>query len=126
VELIVGDGRARVRGDRGQLSQVLVNLALNSVQAMEARATRRVELRAMRAGDNVVLEVSDTGPGIPKHELARVREAFFTRRKGGTGLGLAIADRIVGAHGGRLELSNRKNGGLTAKVVLPATRGKLR
>ena len=126
VELIVGDGRARVRGDRGQLSQVLVNLALNSVQAMEARATRRVELRAMRAGDNVVLEVSDTGPGIPKHELARVREAFFTRRKGGNCLGLAIADRIVGAHGGRLELSNRKNGGLTAKVVLPATRGKLR
>jgi signal transduction histidine kinase len=126
VELTIGDGRARVRGDRGQLSQVLVNLALNSVQAMEGCSTKKVELKAARAGDRVLLEVSDTGPGIPRHELARVREAFFTRRKGGTGLGLAIADRIVGSHGGTLEISNRRTGGLVAKVVLPAAGVKLR
>ncbi|MBZ5588603.1 MAG: HAMP domain-containing histidine kinase [Acidobacteriia bacterium] len=122
VELRVAEGSVRVRGDRGQLGQVLTNLALNSVQAMDGCSVRRVELRAFREEEKAVLEVSDTGPGIPRHELAQVREAFFTRRKGGTGLGLAIADRIVTAHGGTLELANRKTGGLVAQVVLPAAK----
>jgi len=120
VALTVADGSVRILGDRAQLSQVLVNLALNSVQAMESAPTRRVELAARPSDGRVVLEVSDTGPGIPRPELARVREAFFTRRKGGTGLGLAIADRIVAAHGGKLELANRRTGGLVARVILPA------
>ncbi len=119
VELVVAGEGVTVRADRGQLSQVVVNLALNAVQAMNGGAVRRVELTARRDGERVVLEVADTGPGIVKAELARVREAFFTRRKGGTGLGLAIADRIVTAHGGTLELANRPQGGLVAKVVLP-------
>jgi signal transduction histidine kinase len=121
VELRVESSEARVRGDRGQLSQVLVNLALNAVQAMDGCASRKLALRASATDDAaVLLEVADTGPGIPPAELRRVREAFYTRRKGGTGLGLAIADRIVNAHHGRLELSNRPEGGLLARVTLPA------
>jgi signal transduction histidine kinase len=119
VELAVESQKVRLRGDRGQLGQVLVNLALNAVQAMDGLASRRVVLRAFADGDDTVLEVADTGPGIPEREIKLVREAFYTRRKGGTGLGLAIADRIVGAHGGRLELANRSEGGLAAKVILP-------
>lgn len=119
VELKVECPGVRVHGDRGQLGQVLVNLALNAVQAMDGLPGRQVGLRAQAEGDAVVLEVADTGPGVPEGELRRVREAFYTRRKGGTGLGLAIADRIVTAHRGRLELGNRREGGLVARVVLP-------
>lgn len=119
VDLTVEGARVLVRGDRGQLGQVLVNLALNAVQAMDGLASRRVVLRAYADGEDAVFEVADTGPGIPERELRLVREAFYTRRKGGTGLGLAIADRIVGAHGGRLDLTNRRDGGLAARVVLP-------
>jgi signal transduction histidine kinase len=119
VELQVESAAVHVRGDRGQLGQVLVNLALNAVQAMDGLPARKVGLRAYAEGDAVVLEVADTGPGIPAGELRRVREAFYTRRKGGTGLGLAIADRIVAAHRGRLELGNRREGGLVARVILP-------
>ncbi len=119
VELVVGESTVEARGDRGQLGQVLTNLALNSIQAMDGCPVRRVELRAYQEDGSTILEVSDTGPGIPREELARVREAFFTRRKGGTGLGLAIADRIVAAHGGTLRLANREVGGLVAQVVLP-------
>jgi signal transduction histidine kinase len=119
VELQVESAAVNVRGDRGQLGQVLVNLALNAVQAMDGLPARKVGLRAYAEGDAVVLEVADTGPGIPAGELRRVREAFYTRRKGGTGLGLAIADRIVAAPRGRRELGNRREGGLVARVILP-------
>jgi signal transduction histidine kinase len=66
-----------------------------------------------------VIEVADSGPGIPAAELERVREAFYSTRRGGTGLGLAIADRVVTAHGGTLRLANRPEGGLVARVTLP-------
>jgi len=121
VKLHVDARSVRVRGDRGQLGQVMVNLALNAVQAMDGSPTRELALGASANEDAaVVLEVGDTGPGIPPAELRRVREAFYTRRKGGTGLGLAIADRIVAAHRGRLDLANRPEGGLVARVTLPA------
>ncbi|MFI5165281.1 MAG: sensor histidine kinase [Thermoanaerobaculales bacterium] len=119
VELTVEYGNAIIQGDRGQLGQVLVNLALNAVQALDGCATKQVVLRARDAGDQVALEVADTGPGIPDAEMERVREAFYTRRKGGTGLGLAIADRIITAHGGTLELVNRPGGGLIARATVP-------
>jgi signal transduction histidine kinase len=125
VELTVEDGNGVMQADRGQLGQVLVNLALNAVQALEDSASKQVVLRARDAGERVSLEVADTGPGIPAPELKRVREAFYTRRKGGTGLGLAIADRIVTAHGGTLELVNRPGGGLIARATVPKAGKKL-
>lgn len=108
-----------IDADRGQLHQVLVNLAQNSCQALENTAEKRLSLRAGREDGEAVLEVMDNGPGIDPDVLDQVREAFFSRRKGGTGLGLAIADRIVSGHGGRLELENADGGGLLARVVLP-------
>ncbi len=122
VELRVEPSGGEALADRAQLTQVLVNLALNSVQAMEGSATRRLTLSGGPdgEGDTVAITIADTGPGIPQEELGRVREAFYSRRKGGTGLGLAIADRIVAAHGGSLHLENREEGGLMARVVLPS------
>ena len=119
VELAVRTAPAQVRADRGQISQVLVNLALNAVQAMESAPARRLQLSCREEGESVAFEVSDSGPGIAEAEMERVREAFYSLRKGGTGLGLAIAERIVQGHRGRLELANRAEGGLTARITLP-------
>ena len=110
------------RFDRGQLAQVLLNLALNAVQALENQMVRGLRLNCREDSGRLILEVVDSGPGIPPEELSRVREAFYTRRKGGTGLGIAIADRIVTAHGGTLELENQTEGGLTARVTVPFSR----
>ncbi|MGC8916718.1 MAG: sensor histidine kinase [Thermoanaerobaculum sp.] len=110
-----------VLADRGQLTQVLLNLGLNAIQALDGAETKHVVLRAAREDDRWVLAVEDTGPGIPEAELPKVKEAFYSNRKGGTGLGLAIADRIVAAHGGELRLANLPGGGLSAQVVLPLT-----
>lgn len=121
IELRVETQPLVVEADRGQLFQVLVNLAQNACQAVAASPRKVVTLAASTAGHNVILDVADTGPGIPRSDLHRVREAFFSRRKGGTGLGLAIADRIVTSHGGTLMLSNQPEGGLRARIVLPRT-----
>jgi len=119
VALQVSAEATPIQVDRAQMTQVLVNLALNAVQSLEEAPRREVTLGAHRTNGAVVLEVADSGPGIPEGELARVREAFYSTRRGGTGLGLAIADRVVTAHGGALELANRAGGGLSARVVLP-------
>mgnify|MGYP000327268994 CR=1 FL=1 len=120
VELTVTAVPTVVEADRGQISQVVLNLAFNALQAMESSAQRRLELRCAPGAGGAVVEVLDSGPGIPPDKLAHVREAFVSLRKGGTGLGLAIADRIVKAHGGTLTLENRREGGLAARLVLPA------
>ncbi len=114
-----------VEGDAGQLRQVVINLVLNAVQAVaELSPDRRVvELGAEADESSVSLVVRDRGPGLPPEELVRVREAFYTKRRGGTGLGLAIAERIARAHGGRVELGNLEPVGFEAVLVLPLSRG---
>ncbi|MFZ5787151.1 MAG: sensor histidine kinase, partial [Acidobacteriota bacterium] len=84
VTLEVAAGSAPIRADRAQLGQVLVNLALNAVQAMERSPARRLRLESGSADGRAFLEVADSGPGIPPRDLHRVREAFVSFRKGGT------------------------------------------
>ena len=108
-------------GDVAQLRQVVLNLLLNAIQAVSGLAPDRrvVELTAHHGDGEVALVVRDRGDGIPGQELARVRRAFYTRRRGGTGLGLAIAERFAEAQGGRIELENLQPLGFEARVVLP-------
>jgi signal transduction histidine kinase len=122
LKLNTGTEDGPLQGDAAQLRQVLLNLVLNAVQAVEPlKAERRVvELAARASAGEVALVVHDRGDGIPADEIGQVRQAFHTRRRGGTGLGLAIADRIVTAHGGRIELNNLPESGFEAVVVLPA------
>lgn len=114
-----------VPADTAQMRQVLLNLVLNAVQAVEGLEPDRrvVELAATAGRGDVTVSVRDRGEGIPAAELDRVRRAFYTRRRGGTGLGLAVAERFVTAHGGRIELENLPRGGFEARVVLPAGDG---
>ncbi len=110
-----------VIADESRLRQVILNLVLNAIQAVaELKADRRVvELSAVEIEAEVAIAVTDRGDGIASEDLARVREAFFTKRRGGSGLGLAIAERFAEAHGGRVELENMEPHGFTARIVLP-------
>jgi C4-dicarboxylate-specific signal transduction histidine kinase len=111
-----------VRGDRVQLQQVLLNLLLNAMDAVNDSAPdgRRVTVRLLAAGTQVEVAVSDTGHAIPRDKLARVFEPFFTTKPNGLGMGLAISQTIIAAHGGRLTAENNRNGGATFRVLLPA------
>jgi signal transduction histidine kinase len=108
-----------------RLDQVLLNLVLNAAHAMESpRASPGHELRScVRTEDGfVVVEIADTGPGIPPAVLDRVFDPFFTTNERGTGVGLFTCRTIVQELGGRLELASHRDGGTTARVVLPPAR----
>ena len=99
-----------VEADHDQLFRVLVNLARNAMQALETRGARdpardQIRITGRREGSVAVIEVSDTGPGVPEKAQAHLFQAFQgSARSGGTGLGLAIAAELVRAHGGEIRL----------------------
>jgi signal transduction histidine kinase len=103
--------------DPDQLTQVLWNVSLNAIEAMKGRG--RLLIHGRRDGQEVVIEVADTGPGISPEDLRRVFEPFYSKRSSGTGLGLPIARRIVIAHGGRIEVDSVVGEGTRALIRLP-------
>jgi two-component system, NtrC family, sensor kinase len=116
-------GLPEVRVDPMQLEQALLELVSNALDAMPAGGRLRLGAQARNGGpegNEVVMEISDTGPGIPAHVLPSVCEPFFTTRQEGTGLGLAIAKRYVEQNGGRLEIDSTPGSGTTVRVRLPA------
>jgi len=118
-------GRAPVMvvGDRVQLQQVVVNLLVNSIQAIAnaGAADRRIELRIDVEAAEVTLSVRDTGPGIAEGNLRQVFDGFFTTKDTGMGIGLAICQSIVAEHGGRIVAANHPAGGALFQVVLPVS-----
>jgi signal transduction histidine kinase len=111
--------------DPEQMHQVLINLVQNAVDAMghDGSVTLRVraDFRPLngRTTDVVILEVTDTGPGIPADVAKRLFDPFFSTKSAGTGLGLSIAARIVEKHGGTLQYKTQLNHGTTFGIVLP-------
>ncbi len=103
--------------DPTQIQQVLVNLIKNAMQAMTKGGA--LSLQTGEGTDGVWVSVADTGGGIPQEELNRIFEPFYTTKEKGSGLGLMIVQRIVRAHGGRIELESQVGRGTTFRIWLP-------
>ena len=108
-----------VEVDQNQMSQVFVNIFLNSIQAMEGGGTLKIGTAALDGG--LVVTISDTGKGIPAKILPKVFDPFITTRGEGrgTGLGLWITQGIVERHGGTIQLSSQEGQGTTVEIRLP-------
>ncbi len=104
----------RVRGDRVQLQQVLINLIMNAVEAMRTSTgrTRELLIRSAKNPDGVLVQVQDSGPGMEPEVADRIFEPFFTTKAEGIGMGLSISRSIVESHGGRLWAVAEPNGAL--------------
>jgi PAS domain S-box-containing protein len=117
-----------VDGNEARLGQVFLNLIVNAAQSLPPGQTEQNEIRITTTveGDRVIIEVSDTGPGIPPHVIGRIFDAFFTTKAVGvgTGLGLAICQRIVTDMGGTLTVESELEKGSTFRVSVPISRRK--
>lgn len=112
----------KVRADRVQVQQVILNLALNAIEAMHGQPAgkRQLLIRSRRDGDKQAeVSVTDSGAGIDAALLPRIFDAFVTSKPGGMGLGLSISRAIVEAHGGRLGAHNLDEGGASFRFTLP-------
>jgi two-component system NtrC family sensor kinase len=114
------DNLPPVMGDPGQLQQAIITLATNAVDAMQAGGVLTISSRS--EGKNLLVEVSDTGVGIPPENIAKIFEPFFTTKEvgQGTGLGLAVCYGILTEHGGSLDVQSAPEAGTTFTITLPA------
>jgi len=110
----------RVTGDRVQLQQVLMNLLMNSIDAMkDVDGTRELMIKSRRAEkEQVLVSVSDTGVGLPPQQADQIFDAFFTTKPHGTGMGLRISRSILESHGGRLWAENNSPRGASFYFTL--------
>ncbi len=106
-----------VECDAEQLQQVVLNLALNAIQAMSGGGC--VTLAAHKQDSQIVVLVQDEGSGIPSEDLDKIFDPFYTTKENGTGLGLSVAHQIINQHGGAITVEANPDKGMTFAVVLP-------
>jgi PAS domain S-box-containing protein len=111
----------QIMGDRVQLQQVLMNLIMNSIEAMkDVDGTRELVIKSQRGeNEEVLVSVSDTGVGLPPHQADQIFNAFFSTKPHGTGMGLSISRSIVESHGGRLWAAGNSPRGARFCLTLP-------
>ena len=111
-----------IRANPEQLIQVFLDIMLNAIDAMDGEGTLTVgtEINPER-NDEVVVIIQDTGMGIPREDIAKIFEPFFTSKAPGqgTGLGLSIAYTIVAHHSGRIHVDSQVGSGSTFRIILP-------
>ncbi|OGF97926.1 MAG: hypothetical protein A2Z06_04365 [Candidatus Glassbacteria bacterium RBG_16_58_8] len=112
------------RGNETQLAQVMMNIIQNGAQAIDGSGTVTVKTRSLDTGETVLVEISDTGRGIPKEYRDRIFEPFFTTREEGTGLGLSVALGIIKNHGGRIAVESQERLGTTFTLSFPTAQTK--
>jgi two-component system sensor histidine kinase HydH len=119
IEKDIISGNLQIRMDRDEMKKALVNIILNSIQAMSSGG--KINLSGMQdsSGKEYVIKVIDNGPGIPEENLSKIFQPYFTTKEKGTGLGLAIAYRIVNDHKGKIEVESEAGKGTTFTIRLP-------
>ena len=124
VQLSLEDALPSISADEIQFQQVVLNLLKNACDALQQKTAvdRQVTVESHLTDSNdVMISVSDNGPGLPDGEESRAFDAFFTTKDEGMGMGLAISRSIVETHRGRLWAENNSQGGATFRLTLPVT-----
>jgi signal transduction histidine kinase len=122
LDVIEPDIRLAMNGDRAQLTQVMINLAINARDAMAEDGTLTISAYADRnaSGATVHVEVRDTGEGIAAGNLSHIFEPLFTTKRAGTGLGLSVVHQVIARHGGRIWAESEVGKGTAIHFVIPA------
>lgn len=121
IECDFQNDQREVEADPHQLEQVFINLFLNAFQAMERAGVLHIKVESLNSLCRI--DISDSGVGIPKDEIARIFDPFYTKSPNGTGLGLAIVQRILDQHSAKYQVESEPNLGTTFTIWLPYTHG---
>jgi two-component system sensor histidine kinase HydH len=105
--------------DQDRINQVLLNLYLNAIEAMEDGGALSVSLSGNEDSEGIKIVISDTGKGIDKKDLDHIFDPYFTTKQSGTGLGLAIVHQIISSHRGEVKVSSEPDRGTVVTIYLP-------
>lgn len=114
---------ARIMAHPSHLNQVFLNLLVNACQAIEGKGD--IYIRIFEQESNAVVEIQDTGKGIPPEQLSRIFEPGFTTKPNGMGMGLVIVSQIIEAHGGKIEVESEVGKGTLFRIILPPSGNKV-
>jgi two-component system sensor histidine kinase AtoS len=119
-------GLPEIKGDYERMTQVLINLLHNSIEAMPEGGKLKIVVREILENDQrrVLLRVEDSGQGIPEEYRKKVFDPFFTTKEGGTGLGLSVVYSIIKEHHGSIELQREVGKGTVFAIIFPQERLK--
>lgn len=120
IKVASADSQVWVHGDSVQLSQILMNVLRNAIEATANQAHRLIQITTWKGQDRVFVTVSDNGPGLPVEAAERISTPFFSTKPEGLGVGLSIAKSIAKQHGGALDIHNQPGGGAVVRLELPA------
>lgn len=123
-ELQAEESLPEVSGLEDQLRQVILNLVMNAAEAMSAGGHLEISIKRLADSKEVLITVSDTGPGIDEQIFPNIFEAFVTNKEQGTGLGLTISNEIITRHNGRIEIKNNPQKGASVLIWLPTIQKK--
>ena len=116
-------GNLALMFDKTLMEQVLINLLTNSIQALKSRADKRIDIAAHRTDSAIIIEVADTGVGIPPKELKEIFVPFFSTKKNGSGIGLSLAKQIMTLHNGSITVTSTPNEGTSFYLRFRASDG---
>lgn len=105
--------------DSSLVRQVLINILQNALHFMADSKIKELKVSTLMEGNKVVVKISDTGPGIPKENMKKIFEPFFSTKPSGTGLGLAISRKIIRSHRGEIQVDNESARGTTFNIIFP-------
>ncbi|MDA3916571.1 MAG: ATP-binding protein [Deltaproteobacteria bacterium] len=109
----------KIHADADRLKQVVLNLCLNALQAMDGSGNLDIQLKKSKTAENIIIIVSDTGCGMETNKSDNIFEPYFTTKISGTGLGLAIVHNIIKAHKGRIDVKSEPGKGTVFSIILP-------
>jgi len=118
-DLVLEPDLPKVLCDGNQLKQVIVNVVMNSIDAMQGRKVRMLKIITGYDQDNVYIRVEDTGAGMTGEQMQKIFHPFYTTKENGTGLGLSVCYSIIENHHGKINVSSQLDKGTQFEIVLP-------
>ena len=109
-----------VTGDQVQLSQIILNVFRNAIEALSQVERREIQVTCNTKEGRAILRIRDTGPGLSPEMLSMIGKPFFTTKSNGLGMGITISSNIAAQHGGKLSVTNANGGGAVIELNLPA------